>query len=134
MKGLLLKTLRETWLTALAFGLGLLGAERLVMFVLPQIQGQIDQLLAALPFVRSLVGPLMGIDPNQPFGLSMIQALAWVHPVVLSLVWGCEIVLCTRTPAGEIDRGTMDVLLGLPVSRRMVFWSESTAGWRRAPS
>ena len=30
---------------------------------------------------------------------AMIQALAWVHPVVLSLIGGCEIVLCTRMPA-----------------------------------
>ena len=28
-------------------------------------------------------------------------------------------------PAGEIDRGTIDLLLGLPVSRRAVFGSES---------
>ena len=32
---------------------------------------------------------------------------------------------CTRLPAGEIDRGTIDLLLGWPVSRRGVFLCDS---------
>ena len=31
---------------------------------------------------------------------------------------------CSRFPAGEIDRGTVDVLLGLPVSRRKAYYVE----------
>jgi ABC-type transport system involved in multi-copper enzyme maturation permease subunit len=56
------------------------------------------------------------------------QAFLWVHPTVLTLVWAHETMYCTRLPAGEIDRGTADFLLCLPVSRWTVFVSESI-GW-----
>ena len=55
----------------------------------------------------------------------MLPAIAWVHPVTLALIWGMALAFCTRVPAGEVDRGTIDVLLGLPVSRRQVWVTES---------
>jgi len=58
----------------------------------------------------------------------MTQAFLWVHPTVLSIIWGHEVMYCTRMPAGEIDRGTVDFLLGLPVSRWKLFLAE-TIGW-----
>jgi ABC-2 type transport system permease protein len=54
-----------------------------------------------------------------------MSSIAWVHPVILAILWSHEITLCTRMPAGEVDRGTIDVLLGLPVSRWGVYLSES---------
>jgi ABC-type transport system involved in multi-copper enzyme maturation permease subunit len=51
--------------------------------------------------------------------------------VVLALVWAQAIVTATRVPAGEVDRGTIDVLLGLPVSRWGVYVSE-TVVWAGA--
>jgi ABC-type transport system involved in multi-copper enzyme maturation permease subunit len=51
--------------------------------------------------------------------------MAWVHPVPLALVWAHAIFSCTRVPAGEVDRGTADVLLSLPVSRWDVFLAET---------
>ena len=56
-----------------------------------------------------------------------MQALVWVDPGVLALVWAHAMVVTTRLPAGEIDRGTVDILLGLPVTRRAVFIAESVA-------
>jgi ABC-type transport system involved in multi-copper enzyme maturation permease subunit len=55
----------------------------------------------------------------------MFRALAWVHPVPLAITWAHAIVCCTRIPAGEVDRGTIDVLLGLPVSRWSVHTSDT---------
>jgi ABC-2 type transport system permease protein len=60
-----------------------------------------------------------------------MSAFVWVHPVVLAILWAASIIFCTRYPAAEIDRGTIDVLLGLPVSRRGVYLCE-TAGWLSA--
>jgi len=48
--------------------------------------------------------------------------------VVFAITWAQAAVVCTRVPVGEVDRGTIDVLLGLPVSRRELFFSE-TAVW-----
>ena len=68
---------------------------------------------------------MFGSEIGDEITVQMMQAILWVHPVVLSLIWAHEIVFCTRIPAGEIDRGTIDVLLGLPVSRRTIYATES---------
>jgi ABC-2 type transport system permease protein len=58
-------------------------------------------------------------------GVEVLRTIGWVHPIVLALLWGLEIAICTRVPAGEVDHGTIDVLLGLPASRWRVYFCES---------
>jgi ABC-type transport system involved in multi-copper enzyme maturation permease subunit len=48
--------------------------------------------------------------------------------VVLALLWSHAIILCAAYPAGEIEMGTIDVLLGWPVSRRQA-WRAHTLVW-----
>jgi putative exporter of polyketide antibiotics len=43
----------------------------------------------------------------------------------LSILFAHALTACTRMPAGEIDRGTIDVLFGMPLSRANVYLSES---------
>lgn len=127
MRGLLIKALRETWLATLLFGAGLSLAMGLLTYILPQVQANISDVLAKMPFVKTLVQAIVGADLGEQINARMMQSILWVHPVVLTLAWGHQIVVCTRVPAGEIDRGTIDILLGLPVSRRTVYLSESAA-------
>ena len=126
MQGLFAKTLREVWLPTLLFGVGLLAVMALLTYILPQVQAGLSEVLEQIPFVKSLITALLGTAVGDQITSQMIQAFLFVHPVVLALVWAHEIVLCTRMPAGEIDRGTIDVLLSLPVSRRTVYLCEST--------
>lgn len=128
IRGLFAKTIRETWLATLLFAGGLLLALALLTHVLPQVQEGLNTVFTEMPFVRMLVNALLGADLGKEITSQVIQAILWVHPVVLALVWAHEIVFCTRVPAGEIDRGTIDILLGLPVSRRTVYLCE-TAIW-----
>jgi ABC-2 type transport system permease protein len=125
MRGLLTKTLHEVWLPTLLFGLALLAAMMLLTFVLPQIYEALGAVLDQLPLVRFMLSGLLGAELAGEISARTLQAFMWVHPVVLALVWAHEINLCTRMPAGEIDRGTIDVLLSLPVSRRAVYGCES---------
>ena len=128
IRGLFAKTILETWLATLLFGGGLLLAMALLTHILPQVQEGLNTVFTEMPFVRMLVNALLGADLGNEITSEVMQAILWVHPVVLALVWAHEIVFCTRVPAGEIDRGTIDILLGLPVSRRTVYLSE-TAIW-----
>jgi ABC-type transport system involved in multi-copper enzyme maturation permease subunit len=125
MRGLLMRTLRETGLSIAVIAVALLLVERLLMFVLPQIQQQIGIVLDTLPIVRPMLSALLGMQVGDGLTAQMLQSILWVHPVVLALIWGNAIALCTRFPAGEIDRGTIDVLLGLPVTRRGAYLCES---------
>ncbi|NIM01178.1 MAG: ABC transporter permease subunit [Acidobacteria bacterium] len=127
MRGVLTKILHETLLGMVLFSLALLLVEVLLGLVLPQILDQMDEMMARMPFVRDLLGALLGIDIEGEITAQLMQAFVWVHPTVLTLLWANEIMFCTRFPAGEIDRGTIDILLALPLSRRRIYLCETIA-------
>ena len=120
ISGLLQKTLRETWKQTLLFGLALLIVEALLTAVLPTLQKVLNEFLVTLPFIRTFLQALLGSDLGGNITAQMLHAIVWIHPVVVAIVWAQEIVFCTRVPAGEIDRGTIDVLLSWPASRRRI--------------
>ncbi|MEX2307665.1 MAG: ABC transporter permease subunit [Pirellulales bacterium] len=125
MRGLFTKILHEVWLTTLSFGVALFTAEMLLTLVLPQIHKALGVALEQIPLARFMISGLLGNQLGDEITARTMQAFIWVHPVPLALVWAHEITLCTRMPAAEIDRGTIDVLLSLPISRRAVYACES---------
>ena len=124
-RGLIRRACREMWPATLLLGLVLVGVEAALAFVLPKFGGQMSQAWLQLDFARGIMQAMLGTQIAERIGPQMFQAMAWVHPVPLALTWAHAIVSCTRVPAGEVDRGTVDVLLGLPVSRWEVFFSET---------
>jgi ABC-2 type transport system permease protein len=68
---------------------------------------------------------MLGTEIVNQIGPQMFQSIAWVHPAPLALTWAHALLCCTRVPAGEVDHGTADVLLSLPVSRWEIFCSET---------
>ncbi len=127
-RGLIIRALRETWPATALFGLALLAAETAVSFVLPRFQAQLSQQWLQLPFVQSIIKAMVGADVSGGIGPEIFTSIPWVHPVVLAVFWAHAIVFCTRVPSGEVDRGTIDVLLSLPVTRWTLHTSE-TAAW-----
>ena len=125
IKGILRKILIETWVLHLAFGIGLFVVGMLLTMLLPQLEQGLNQFLTTLPFVRTFIQALLGNDFGGNINADTLRAIVWVHPTVLTLLWAHEIVCCTRLPAGEIDRGTIDVLLSWPISRRKLYACES---------
>ncbi len=124
-RGLIIRALRELWPTTLVLGLVLIGVEAMLGFVLPKFGSQIAQEWLQMEFARGIMQAMLGTEIVERIGPQMFQAMAWVHPVPLALTWAHALLCCTRVPAGEVDRGTADVLLGLPVSRWEVFISET---------
>lgn len=124
-RGLIIRAFRELWPTTLVLGLVLMGVEAALAFVLTKFGAQMSQDWLQLDFARGIMQAMLGTEIADRIGPQMYQSMAWVHPVVLALVWAHALGCCTRVPAGEVDRGTADVLLGLPVSRWDVFLSET---------
>ncbi len=124
-RGLLIRAFRESWPATLLLGLVLMAVEAALAFVLPRFGSQLAEQWLQLDFVRGIVQAMLGTEIAGRVGPQIFQSVAWVHPVVLALTWAHALVSCTRVPAGEVDRGTADVLLGLPVSRWEVFFSET---------
>lgn len=123
-RGLLIKAVREVMPVTLLCGVAMMVFELLLTFVLSSFQDRTAQLLQ-LDFVQNILKGLLGSEVTGNIGPGSLRSLTWVHPVVLALLWAHEITVCTRVPAGEVDRGTIDVLFGLPVSRWQVFLCES---------
>jgi len=128
MRGILTKIFHEVRWPVLLFGTGLGLVMALLTALLPKVLGDIDKVFERLPFIKPLITALLGVDPGEQFTATMIQAFLWVHPTVLTLIWAHEVMYCSRLPGGEIVRGTVDFLLGLPVSRWTLYVCE-TIGW-----
>lgn len=124
-RGLLNKSLREGWPVTLGYGLLLALVEVVISFIAPRVQTGMFTVIIKMDFARTLLSALLGTTISGDAGAQLVQTVPWVHPLVLLIVFAHEITICTRLPAGEIDRGTIDLLLGLPVSRGQVYASHA---------
>ena len=123
--GLIHKAVRETWASTLSFAVGIFVFELLLGLILPAFQKEFSDKFLQLEFIQKILSALLGAELGKVIGPAVLSMIGWVHPLVLALVWAQAIVVCTRVPAGEVDRGTLDVLLALPVTRTTVYVSES---------
>lgn len=124
-RGLIRKTVRDVWLGTLLFGIGIAGFEALLAYIGPTVFAESSGQLLQLEFVQTMLKGLLGADIGDVLNPRTLSAFAWVHPIVLALLWAHEITFWTRMPAGEIDRGTIDVLLSFPVSRTRIYCCET---------
>lgn len=123
-RGLLIKTLREVWASSAPFAVAIFIVETLIAFVLPTFSEQFSDTWMSLEFVQQMLRALLSVDIGDQLGPHVFIAIAWVHPVVLTLFGAHATIFATRYPVGEIDRATIDVLLGLSVSRWQIYISE----------
>lgn len=124
-RGLILKSAWEILPLTLACVVLALAFETLLAYVLPAFQDELTQGFLQIGFVENILRSMLDADAADRFGPEMFAAIPWVHPVVLAILWAHAILCATRIPAGEVDRGTVDVLLGMPVRRWEVLCSET---------
>jgi ABC-type transport system involved in multi-copper enzyme maturation permease subunit len=122
---MMLKSARELLPVTVLLGMLLLVIEAVLAYVLPTFAQQFSAQFVRIQFFQSIIKAMLGTDLAEGIGPEMFSAIPWVHPVVLAILWAHAIICCTRVPAGEVDRGTIDVLLALPVSRWSVYVSDS---------
>lgn len=120
-RGLLMKAIREVLPAVLLCGLGLAVFEGIVAYVFWMYQEQLTADLLEVEFIRNMIKSLVGGRFEGQLGPESLRSLAWVHPLVLALVFAHGITTASRVPAGEVDRGTADILFTWPVSRAAVF-------------
>lgn len=109
------KTLREARLLLLALMALLFGFQWLFVWVTSQIKlGAIEEFMRSMP---ESFQSLSGVPVRDVATVAGRIALAYVDPVVLlaSAVWG--IARGSDAISGEINRGTMEMLLAQPVRR-----------------
>ncbi len=121
-------TVRERRTSILAFTLGGMGLILLYVGLYPTIQSQIsvmNSLLAAYPqgvlkafnFSMDAFNTLEGYLSTENFGL--------IWPIMLMFL---GVSLGAGAIAGEIDKGSMGLILAQPISRTKIFWEKYLAG------
>jgi ABC-type transport system involved in multi-copper enzyme maturation permease subunit len=124
-RGVMLKSVRELLPVTLLLGLIAMGIEAVLAYVLPTFSRQFSAQMMRVEFIRNIIKAMLGTDLAEGLGPELFVSIPWVHPVLLAVIWAHAIICCTRVPAGEIDRGTIDVLLSMPVSRWRLYVSDS---------
>jgi ABC-2 type transport system permease protein len=124
-RGLLLKSVHEAAAVTVILSAALMVVEAVLAFALPALWSEFSDLLLQVEFFQRIIRAMLGTDVGSMLDAEAFCAIAAVHPVVLAITWTHAIVFCTRVPAGEIDRGTIDILFGLPVSRPCVYLTET---------
>lgn len=82
-------------------------------------------LWARLAFLRRIFQVLFSIDLSTTVSINTLIVIGFVHPFLFAVTWAFLVTTCTRVTVGEIDRGTADLLLALPVSRASIYASTS---------
>jgi ABC-type transport system involved in multi-copper enzyme maturation permease subunit len=103
------------------------GLSYLFGYVFPRIQERIMNRGGPTAAMLRFRQQFLGDDAAMAVPAQIAAGIHWSHPVLLALVFAQIIVVCTRVPAGETERGTIDLLMGLPVTRWQVYIAETIA-------
>lgn len=78
-----------------------------------------------IPWIRQLISAMLGADIGEMFTRTSITSFVFTHPLIWIIVIGFVLTFTSGVLAGETDRGTMDLLATLPVSRARIYASLS---------
>ena len=96
-----------------------------LVFMVSAYADQITDVWRSLSFARELIGAMVGDDLLESTTPTGLMSIGMAHPILYALCWILLLTNCTRVTVGEIDRGTADLLLTLPVSRSTLYISVS---------
>ncbi|MEM7455020.1 MAG: ABC transporter permease subunit [Planctomycetota bacterium] len=83
------------------------------------------EFVARFTFIKQIFEMGFGISVEGEVSINMLFAICFTHGVVFALTWTVLIAAATRVTAGEVERGTADMLLTLPISRPSIYTSTS---------
>ena len=114
MLNIMRRQIGRTWQFLLAVMLVLAGFEFLICAMVASMDvesalGEITKF--APPVVRAM------IEQNMPGGSpAAVLAFGWNHPVAHALLTAVAITLPARAIAGEVENGTIELMLAQPIS------------------
>lgn len=124
-RGILLKSAREVLGPTIIVGTATGTAQLLLVIGISIVATEMGDRWASIDFVRKIIQAILGTELPGGFTPATFGAIVWVHPIMLMLVFSHALVTGSRLPAGETDRGTIDMLATLPVSRWSLQISDS---------
>jgi ABC-2 type transport system permease protein len=119
------KTLDDSAGLTAAAAAGSIGFVILFVWAMLNMGDEVLGFASRFPFLRKVFEAGFGIKVEGEVSINILFAVSFTHAVVLALSWAVMIAITTRVTVGEIEKGTADLLLTLPVSRSEVYVSTS---------
>ena len=128
-RAIVLKTLRDALLLTILMTLAIVALEMAIVRAILEMSKDLELLRTWLsrPLIQTLVRLALGADLMGDLTPTTMATFGLGHPLLYALAWTLMLTIGTGVIAGEIDRGTADLLLTLPVARRTVYVSTSVA-------
>ncbi len=118
------KTFADSVWTLVFCAAGLIAFVVLFSWAMLNMGTEMLEFFSKFPFLEKIFASF-GIDVSGDVSISTLFAVCFTHAVTFGLAWTAIIATATRVTAGEVERGTADLLLSLPVSRAEVYVSTS---------
>ncbi len=126
-----LKTLKDSIFIVLLCAIGIILFQVLFAWAMLEMGTDILEFVSKVPFLTKIFEISFGIKVDGEVSVNILFAVCFTHAVVLALTWSNVVAIATRISAGEVERGTADLLLALPITRGEAYFSAS-AVWMLA--
>ncbi|MCH7871930.1 MAG: ABC transporter permease subunit [Planctomycetes bacterium] len=120
------KTLRDILLPLVIILSATVLFEIIFVMAMGELARDLEGFLAAREFIQRFIRALAGDDLIGDMSPTSIASFGLVHPLLLALSWTLLLTWGSHVIAGEIERGTADLLFSLPVSRLSLYVSASS--------
>ena len=123
---LLVRTWWDYWFTLLISSGTLMGFHWLAVTFLPayNLRYRLTYIRKMPPFVKAMFGPdLLAIS-----SMTAMNSFAYLHPVTLAILMAVAIIIPSWMLVGQIDRGTIELTLSTPTSRKKIVLTTIFAG------
>lgn len=122
---IVLKTARDSRLLFVIVVAAIILLETLLLRAFSELAADLADMWLSRPFFRRMIRMMLGADLGEHFTMTMLVSIGFAHPLMYAFTWAFLLATCSRVIVGEIERGTADLLLTLPVSRASVYASVS---------
>lgn len=117
------KTMRDSRATLILSAIGMTAFVVLFASSMQSMGTELLEFVSRFEFLKKIFEVALGINVTGEISLNVLFSACFTHALILFLAWSTIISITTRVTVGEIERGTADLLLTLPVSRHEVFMS-----------
>ncbi|MBW7906198.1 MAG: ABC transporter permease [Phycisphaerae bacterium] len=119
------KTTRDTLPLLLVTLASIVVFEVFFVRVMSELAAELLGFWTRQPGLKRLIQMLVGGEVDLGISSTGLITIGFVHPLLFALTWTFILTSSSRVIAAEIDRGTADLLLALPVSRASYYLSVS---------
>ena len=119
------KTLRDSASLLVAAAIGVVLFTILFVWAMLDMGTELMQFVSQFDFLKRIFEIGFGINVSGEVSLRILFSICFTHGVILTLSFAVIIANTSRVTVGEIEKGTADLLLTLPVSRPEVYLSTS---------